>query len=169
MATNVTSCGLMMALGDSIQQRIEFYQKYKTETLKNYNFELKLRPYKLEELVNNKEPTPKFLSTDAISWSNFQNYKHDFTRTVNMGVAGFAQGPFLHYFYTFLDKVLHGKSFKILSKKMVVDQSFASPSLILIFFVVIGFMERKKVEEIWDELRMKFLDTYKVKTKIFVL
>ncbi|KMQ95431.1 mpv17-like protein 2-like protein [Lasius niger] len=92
-------------------------------------------------------------------------YGHDYARTRNMTVVGLIQGPFHHWFYTILDRVLPGRSAKSIVKKMLLDQSIASPTCLAIFFVGLGIMEHRKIEEICKELKLKFYDTWKVRTK----
>lgn len=44
-------------------------------------------------------------------------------------------GPVLHYWYGWLDRVYVGKALGILSKKVLVDQMFASPTLGIWYFL----------------------------------
>ncbi|XP_076232925.1 mpv17-like protein 2 isoform X2 [Calliopsis andreniformis] len=61
-------------------------------------------------------------------------YVHDYVRTRNMMSVGLIQGPFHHWFYTVLDKTIPG----------------------------LGILECHKIEEIFEELRIKLYDTWKV-------
>ena len=88
--------------------------------------------------------------------------EHDFTRTRNMLTVGLLQGPFHHYFYTFLEKSLPGTKALSIFKKTIADQMLSSPTCIAIFFFGHGFLERRNLKEINDEVQHKFLHTWKV-------
>ncbi|GAB1859611.1 hypothetical protein CAJAP_00690 [Camponotus japonicus] len=141
LITNTVSCGLMMATGDVIQQHSKYWKKYSQ----------KYFPTRVMAASPEDEKT-------AISNAP----KHDYTRTRNMTVVGLLQGPFHHWFYMILDRVLPGKSAKSVVKKTLLDQSIASPTCLAIFFVGLGIMEHRKVEEICKELNLKFYNTWKV-------
>lgn len=46
-----------------------------------------------------------------------------------MCIVGSSMGPFLHYWYLWLDKMYVGKAVKTVAKKVLVDQLVASPIL----------------------------------------
>ncbi|XP_072758147.1 mpv17-like protein 2 [Anoplolepis gracilipes] len=144
LITNTVSCGLMMAAGDVIQQRSEYWKKYSHKY-----FPTSVMAASLED-----EETMTISSTSA--------YGHDYTRTRNMTVVGLIQGPFHHWFYMILDRVLPGKSAKSIVKKTLLDQSIASPTCLAIFFVGLGVLEHRKLEEVYEELKLKFFNTWKV-------
>lgn len=144
LITNTVSCGLMMAAGDVIQQRSEYWKKYSQ----------KYFPTRVLAASPEDEETTAIFSTFA--------YGHDYARTRNMMVVGLIQGPFHHWFYTILDRILPGRSAKSIIKKTLLDQSIASPTCLAIFFVGLGILEHHKVEEICKELKLKFWNTWKV-------
>lgn len=56
---------------------------------------------------------------------------------------------------------LPGRSFKIVAKKVLVDQIIASPIVIFLFFATLGVMRRESLNETADEIRHKFIRLYK--------
>lgn len=83
-------------------------------------------------------------------------------RMRNMFAVGTAQGPFHHYFYAILDRVLPGRNAGSIVKKTVLDQTIASPTCLAIFFFGHGALEQRDNEDMLDEIRGKFFSTYKV-------
>ncbi|XP_012223635.1 mpv17-like protein 2 [Linepithema humile] len=145
LVTNTVSCGLMMAAGDVIQQRSEHWKK---------NYFHKYFPSSV--MAASPEDEEMKITSCASS------YGHDYTRTRNMTIVGLLQGPFHHWFYLFLERILPGRSAKSVVKKTLLDQSIASPTCLAIFFVGLGIMEHREIEEICKELKLKFADTWKV-------
>lgn len=68
---------------------------------------------------------------------------------------------FCHYWYRLLDSRLPGRTFKIVAKKVLVDQLIASPIVISMFFATLGVMRRESLEETMEEIRHKFMRLYK--------
>jgi len=60
-----------------------------------------------------------------------------------------------------LDSRLPGRTFRIVVKKVLVDQMIASPIVISLFFVTLGLMRRESMNETMIEIREKFLRLYK--------
>ncbi|XP_078042838.1 mpv17-like protein 2 [Augochlora pura] len=143
LVTNTVSCGLMMAAADLIQQRSEHWKKNKYPT-----DETRIM---IASLDNQQQDS-----------NNSEAYVHDFVRTKNMTTVGLIQGPFHHWFYLVLDKVIPGRNALSVVKKTCLDQSIASPTCLGIFFVGLGVLESRKLEEIYDELKVKLYDTWKV-------
>ncbi|XP_043262221.1 mpv17-like protein 2 isoform X1 [Colletes gigas] len=139
--TNTVSCGLMMATADLIQQRSEFWKR-------NNNL-----------LPDGTRIIAASLEDDTEST---EMYVHDYVRTKNMTTVGLVQGPFHHWFYIFLDKVLPGRNALSVIKKTCLDQTIASPTCLGIFFVGLGILEHRKIEEICEELEVKLYDTWKI-------
>lgn len=75
----------------------------------------------------------------------------DKLRTSNMALTGLPIGVLCHYWYLYLDRRLPGRTFKIVMKKVVVDQILFSPVLITVFFFTIGVLEGSKLKEMAEE------------------
>ena len=60
-------------------------------------------------------------------------------------------GPINHYWYTFLDKLIVGTSFRSVVKKVIVDQ-LSLPIPIAVFFTAMSIMRAKT--DIFEELRV---------------
>lgn len=134
----------MMATADIIQQRSEHWKKH---------FSRKYFPSSVMAASPEKE------EETATSCST---YGHNYTRTRNMTIVGLLQGPFHHWFYMILDRVFPGKNAKSVLKKILLDQSIASPTCLAIFFTGLGVLERRNIEEICKEVKLKFRETWKV-------
>ncbi|XP_043786263.1 mpv17-like protein 2 [Apis laboriosa] len=145
LVTNTVSCGLMMAIADIIQQRNEYLKKYKY--LPNGTYVMAASP-DIEQKFHN-------LKISDI-------YMHDYVRTKNMMIVGLFQGPFHHWFYMILEKVLPGKNAVSVIKKTCLDQIIASPICLGIFFIGLGFLEHHNMKEIHEEMKVKLYDTWKV-------
>ncbi|XP_070505915.1 mpv17-like protein 2 [Chironomus tepperi] len=87
--------------------------------------------------------------------------KYDIIRSRNMAASGLTVGVFCHFWYKVLDNRLPGRTFKIVVKKVLVDQMIASPIVISLFFVTLGLMKRESMNETMIEIREKFLRLYK--------
>jgi len=72
-------------------------------------------------------------------------------------VGGTVIGTFNHYWYTFLDKIIRGTSFKSVAKKVLLDQ-MSLPIPIAAFFIAMAVVKAKP--DIFEELKAKFLTTY---------
>lgn len=68
-------------------------------------------------------------------------------------------GPLLTVWYRWLDNYLVGKSLKVIAGKVLIDQFFMTPQILVIFYVAMSIMERK--ENIFQELQEKFPVTFK--------
>lgn len=167
LLTNTLSCGLMMAAGDLMQQRSDFLKKHmakpttneqtstSAEHRKNLAKNLDAELEKLQNVVRivakNEAPVAAN-TTDGYDW----------TRTRNMAVVGLLQGPFHHYFYAILEKLVPGRGTASIMKKTLLDQTIASPTCLGIFFFGLGVMEHRNLQDINSEVRLKLLDTWKV-------
>ncbi|KAK0079563.1 hypothetical protein PV325_001068 [Microctonus aethiopoides] len=163
--TNTVSCGVMMGVGDVIQQRRE---QWKYRSFRS--------PEEIDNTINDKftltitQCTTSFMAEDESNKrlvtlanrldSNENN--HDVVRTRNMTAIGFMQGPFHHYFYLFLDRFLPGRSVISVIKKTFVDQIIGSPTCLAIFFFGHEMLEQGDPREINAGVMDKFIETYKV-------
>ncbi|XP_018563503.1 mpv17-like protein [Anoplophora glabripennis] len=68
-------------------------------------------------------------------------------------------GPMLTVWYRFLDKKFVGTTTKVIVKKLLIDQFFFTPQLLLVFYVSMSVMERKP--DIFEEFRQKIGNTFK--------
>nr|XP_034184790.1 mpv17-like protein 2 isoform X1 [Osmia lignaria] len=150
LITNTVSCGLMMAGADMIQQRREHWKKS--------NEYLSSRSCVIAASLDDEQEEE--FSNTAVSKANM--YMHNYMRTRNMTAVGLLQGPFHHWFYMMLDKMLPGRTALSVVKKMCLDQTIASPTCLGIFFVGLGVLEHRQIKEIYEELKMKLYDTWKV-------
>lgn len=143
LLTNTVSCGLMMGFGDILQQRSEHWKRNDSQNT---------------DKDHNKKKPPTSADIENVD----EEYEHDYIRTKNMLIVGVVQGPFHHYFYAILDRTLPGKDATSLVKKTLLDQFVASPTCLAIFFFGHGALEHRKIEDIHNEVKLKFMDTWKV-------
>lgn len=87
---------------------------------------------------------------------------YDYLRTGRMIVIGCVLGPFNHYWYSFLDKRLVGKSGNIVFKKIMCDQAVAGPFFCSSFLMGMGLLEGKGLKGAAGEWKEKFLTIYMV-------
>ncbi|XP_054276113.1 mpv17-like protein 2 isoform X1 [Macrosteles quadrilineatus] len=85
---------------------------------------------------------------------------YDWIRTMNMTIVGFALGPVQHFFYKYIDFILPKRTLKSVMKKILLDQTVASPSAICIFFYGLGLLEDGDFKEAHKEMKQKFLTIY---------
>ncbi|KYB25895.1 mpv17-like protein isoform X1 [Tribolium castaneum] len=69
------------------------------------------------------------------------------------------QGPFLTIWYRWLDKKFIGTSYKIVAQKLLLDQFLMTPQILVIFYVAMSIMEKKK--DIFEECKQKIIPTFK--------
>ena len=81
-----------------------------------------------------------------------------------MGIVGLSQGLPNHWWYTWLDRVLPGRSLATCGKKILADQLIASPFFSSSFFLGVGLLEGYSFTEAWQEYKNKFLMVYLVST-----
>lgn len=87
--------------------------------------------------------------------------KYDIERTGHMSLSGFSAGVISHNWYNFLDKIITGRSFGMVIKKLLLDQFICSPLIILSFFATVAIFEEHPLESFNEEVQDKFLILYK--------
>lgn len=86
---------------------------------------------------------------------------YDLNRTGQMGISGITAGILCHHWYNFLDRVIVGKTFGMVLKKLFLDQFVCSPVLLLSFFATVAVFEDNPIESFTDEVKEKFWTLYK--------
>ncbi|XP_055586639.1 mpv17-like protein 2 [Uranotaenia lowii] len=84
----------------------------------------------------------------------------DRKRTRQMSISGFTVGIFCHHWYNFMDRRFPGRTVQTVLKKVLIDQTVASPINILIFFITLGFLRSASVDEAYREMSEKFVRLY---------
>ncbi|XP_026737873.1 mpv17-like protein 2 [Trichoplusia ni] len=90
-----------------------------------------------------------------------QQASWDFERTSQMAFSGSTAGCLCHHWYIFLDKVIIGRTFDMVIKKLVLDQCICSPIIILSFFATVAIFEDDPIENLTEEVSEKFWTLYK--------
>ena len=79
----------------------------------------------------------------------------DPVRTRHIYCTGLAIGPCRHFWYQFLDRILPGRTLRIVGKKVLLDQVVFSPVNIGLFLVILGWLEGEQVKTVVKELQEK--------------
>jgi len=85
---------------------------------------------------------------------------YDFKLISRYGVLGTAVfPPILFYWYKWLDGRFVGTAVKTIATKVVLDQAVSAPIILGLFYIGMSLMEGRP--DIFQELREKFVDTFK--------
>ena len=80
-----------------------------------------------------------------------------------MLVVGLAEGPPHHWWYTGLDRLLPGRTARVVRLKILADQLVAAPLFALTFFVGMDLLEGRTLRDGLQEFRRKFPEVYLVR------
>lgn len=164
-----------MAAGDLMQQRSDFLKKHTTkpmtltneQTTTNNNNTLSQHTKKLAQNLDDEleslQSVVRIVGKNEAPVAANTVDGYDWIRSRNMTTVGLLQGPFHHYFYALLEKFVPGRSTLSIVKKTLLDQSIASPTCLGIFFFGLGMMEHRNLKEINSEVKLKLVDTWKVR------
>lgn len=89
------------------------------------------------------------------------NDKYDLKRTAHMAFSGSTAGLICHHWYIFIDRVIIGRTFDMVIKKLLLDQFICSPIVILSFFATVAIFEDDPISNFTDEVQSKFWTLYK--------
>lgn len=84
----------------------------------------------------------------------------DRQRTRQMSMSGLTVGIFCHNWYNFMDRTFPGRTLRIVLKKVLIDQTVASPIVIILFFATLGMLRKTSLDETFREMKDKFLRLY---------
>ncbi|XP_028843723.1 mpv17-like protein [Denticeps clupeoides] len=89
-----------------------------------------------------------------------QREEMDWRHTRNVAVVAFCfHGNFNYFWLRALERRFPGRSAGMILRKLILDQSFASPLATSVFYTGVSFLEGKG--DIFEDWREKFLNTYK--------
>lgn len=80
-----------------------------------------------------------------------------------MLLTGFILGPLAHGYYKFIDKKFPARNISTAIKKILIEQTFAAPPFIGIFFMSCGIIDGMTVKQSFEELKSKFVLMYQVR------
>ncbi|XP_056892793.1 mpv17-like protein [Takifugu flavidus] len=84
----------------------------------------------------------------------------DWTHTRNVALIAFGfHGNFSFFWMRFLERRFPGNSYRMVLRKLLLDQTVAAPLANTVFYTGLSFLEGK--EDVTADWRKKFLNTYK--------
>jgi hypothetical protein len=143
-ASNVTTCMVLLGVGDCFTQYVE----HKTIGLNSTADVVKAAAAATQ--VNTQMNLTNASSGFSVDWS----------RCMKMFAVGSAVGPFQHVFYTFLDKKFPKKTKTVILKKLFIDQIFAASMLNLILIAGVHLLDGQKLSALPEAFKEKFLTLY---------
>ncbi|XP_055617224.1 mpv17-like protein 2 [Toxorhynchites rutilus septentrionalis] len=84
----------------------------------------------------------------------------DRQRTRHMSISGMTVGIFCHNWYNLMDRAFPGRTLQIVLKKVLIDQTIASPVVIFIFFATLAILRKATWKETVLEMEEKFIRLY---------
>ncbi|XP_055346930.1 mpv17-like protein 2 [Paramacrobiotus metropolitanus] len=87
-------------------------------------------------------------------------------RIFKMGYAGFATGAYAHHLYAYLDRRFPGRDVRSLTRKVILD-NLSAPLQFVLFFGILAFVERKRLQEFLEELYSKGVHLYVTSSFIY--
>lgn len=85
--------------------------------------------------------------------ANNCNDSYDHVRTAHMTAAGVTTGVVVHHWYHHLDRFVgRGRTFKLISLKIILDQVIGSPLSLAAYFATLGLCERSSWRHVKQEL-----------------
>jgi len=85
----------------------------------------------------------------------------DLARTARVTSVGLIAGPLYHHWYNLLEKRLPGATLSRVCTKMLVDQSVMAPTIVSIFFFMVGILEGRPLGDVVAKYKRDFIDTMK--------
>ncbi|XP_074646713.1 PXMP2/4 family protein 2-like [Tubulanus polymorphus] len=79
----------------------------------------------------------------------------DKIRSKNIGTASFLTSPLLHYWYIGLDALVPGTGFRVLVKKVILDNTFGIPVDVGSFLSIMSYLEGKSFQEFKEAIMDK--------------
>ena len=89
-------------------------------------------------------------------------YDLNYTRTKHIATIGVVIGPLMYAWYTYLDRILPGKTIGIIARKILLDQLICGTVLIFIYIVGICLLEGQTLKQAFNEFLQKFPFVYLV-------
>ncbi|XP_021964630.1 mpv17-like protein 2 [Folsomia candida] len=103
-----------------------------------------------------------FIEQKIESWRGVHGKELDTHRLGRIAAVGLLESPPHYYFYKYLDIHYPGKSFKMISKKILLDQVIACPMFSVLFFIPLALLEGKSWGRSCEEFKNKFPYVYLV-------
>ena len=90
-------------------------------------------------------------------------FENDYFNIVYTSAPGIILTPLNYYWLVYLDKILPARTFKVICKKIILDQVIGAPVFLVLFIIMVCLAEGKNMNESLKEVYQKFLFMYLVK------